>query len=39
MAGAQVAQVFGFKWLWWMTGSLSLIVSATFYRLYKKNKV
>lgn len=39
MAGAQVAQVFGFKLLWWMTGLLALTVSATFYRLYKKNKV
>ncbi|MES1221753.1 MAG: MFS transporter, partial [Bacteroidota bacterium] len=39
MSGAQVAQIFGFKWLWWITGSLSLLVSLIFYRLYRKNKV
>jgi len=39
MGGAQIAQQFGFKWLWWMTGSLSILVAFSFYRLYRKNKV
>lgn len=39
MAGAQVAELLGFKWLWWLTGSLSILVAVSFYRLYKKNKV
>ncbi|MGC4034678.1 MAG: MFS transporter [Chitinophagaceae bacterium] len=39
MLGAQVAQVFGFWWLWWIVGSLALFVSILFYSLYKRNKV
>ena len=39
MSGAQIAQAYGFKWLWWIVGTLSLLVSVTFYRFYRKNKI
>ncbi len=39
MTGAQIAQAYGFKWLWWTVGTLSLLVAATFYRFYRKNKI
>lgn len=39
MGGAQVAQQFGFKWLWWLVGLVSILVASIFYFLYRKNKV
>jgi predicted MFS family arabinose efflux permease len=34
--GAQVAEHYGFTWLWWMTGALCLLASAGFFLLRRR---
>jgi predicted MFS family arabinose efflux permease len=35
--GAQLADKEGFKWLWWVTGFISLVVSICFWRMYRNS--
>ena len=38
MTGAQIADHVSFQWLWWIVGSLCILTSCSFYRLYRKHK-
>ena len=38
MTGAQIADHMSFRWLWWIVGSLCILTSCSFYRLYRKHK-
>ena len=38
MTGAQIADHVRFRWLWWIVGSLCILTSCSFYRLYRKHK-
>jgi predicted MFS family arabinose efflux permease len=36
LLGAQVANRFGFTWLWWIIGGLAMLASLSFWRLHRR---